>query len=780
MKKFEFLMVFAFLFSFLFSANAQAALSTPTVETYDVDSNDIGMTSAVLQGEIIKNGGYDVTDYGFYYGTSRSNLKYKVSLGYAGDQKFRFEKDLTGLDEDEKYYYKAYAVNQLGESLGSLCSFTTLEASEPDADTDDATNIQGTTSVLHGSIEKNGGFDVTDYGFYYGTDSDNLYMKVSLGYAGAWKGDFSATITGLNPGTKYYFRAYAINKIGEDKGSRYSFTTISVPVPTAVPTTAPTATPTSLPTNLSAPVIYTSVPGIVNKDTGSINVGWNSVDTSAYYYLTIRKVSTGTSVWTFGSSITSTSFTIGSDVLKNYLDYNTNYYIYVTAHKGKLSSGESNPVYFTTGARPTVTPTPTPSVSTYIITGKVKYPNGVVMAGAVVRVNGSDKWMSITDANGNYRIPNVSSGWHILTVDYGNYKQYSKSINIPSADVNFDDIYMHGYTIDGYIKYPNSQKPIIGAKVSLDNTPEWTAYTDANGHFTINDALPGGYLLTVSYQGYENYSKWISFDKQDVPLGNIWIHGYSISGFIRDQDNKGIANALVYINDKSRTYTTNSNGYYEFNEVLGGGSYHTIYVEKSGYTPNPGQIGVTINNSNAYDQNIFIDKELNSTAYIKVGSYKIYYKLDKRAVHVDVSTPTDWEAVTVYKKEIAKAIIKEYYKKYKKYPTVSYKDLGAEILWHADLAKLSTELINQYNNDISNNNFINEYKYYAYLGIIEVRKHSNIADCDLFPPKGITEAKSMNDIITLIEKKGFVYNELCYASNKDEFLEIYSELWTKW
>ncbi len=223
--------------------------------------------------------------------------------------------------------------------------------------------------------------------------------------------------------------------------------------------------------------------------------------------------------------------------------------------------------------------------------------------------------MSITDGNGNFRIPNVNSGWHKLTVDYRNYKQYSKTIEVPMKDINIDDIYMHGYTIDGYVKYPNSLDPIYGAKVSLKNSPNWTVYTDINGYFTFQDVLPGGYELTVSYQGYESYSKWISFDNQDLTLGDIWLHGYTISGFILDQYNKGIANALVYINDKSRAYTTDTSGYYAFTEVLGGGTYHTIYVEKSGYTPNPASISVTVNTRNVIGNNIVLHILDNKSLY---------------------------------------------------------------------------------------------------------------------------------------------------------------------
>lgn len=171
--------------------------------------------------------------------------------------------------------------------------------------------------------------------------------------------------------------------------------------------------------------------------------------------------------------------------------------------------------------------------------------------------------------------------------------------------------------------------------------------------------------------------------------------------------------------------------------------------------------------------------EAASKKYVKVGSYKVYYSMDKKAIHIDVSCPRDWKAIMVYNEEVAEKLIDVYIDTYDKNPTVSEDDLAAEIRWHADLTELTTDLINDYNDYISSHNFINGYQYEAYQGLVNIRKHSQIADCVWFPKNNITEIDSPDDVIELLEKKGYTYNELYHADSKEEFLEILGEIWTK-
>ena len=66
---------------------------------------------------------------------------------------------------------------------------------------------------------------ITEAGFYYGTTSGNLGNKVT---ATGTSSPFSKALTGLNAGTKYYYKAYVIVSGEEVCGSEQSFTTKKV------------------------------------------------------------------------------------------------------------------------------------------------------------------------------------------------------------------------------------------------------------------------------------------------------------------------------------------------------------------------------------------------------------------------------------------------------------------------------------------------------------------------------------------------------------------------
>ncbi len=248
----------------------------------------------------------------------------------------------------------------------------------------------------------------------------------------------------------------------------------------------------------------------------------------------------------------------------------------------------------------------------YKISGKVVYPNGVAIQGATVTLKNDSKWKQVTDSTGSYKFEGVAKGKHLITVEFDKYKTYSKNVSVANTDLVLDTIYMHGYAIRGNVYYPDSNIPMVGAKVVLINEKgvTWQVYTDKNGSFIINDTLPGTHKITIGFNGYENYvNSSINVIDKDLSLGDIRLHGYRISGIVSDGANP-IKGADVYLNqvgDSKWHCITDASGYYEFNEVLSGKS-HTIYVEKSGYCPAPASLKVPINSTNVYDQNIIIRK----------------------------------------------------------------------------------------------------------------------------------------------------------------------------
>lgn len=191
-------------------------IGTPTVQTGE--ATNITAYSATLVGNVISDGGANVTERGFVYGTSASDLSQTIQSGSGMGS---FTKALTGLSLSTTYYYKAYATNIGGTSYGDVMTFTTTAASLPTVTTGSATpGIENAT--LRGNVTSDGNATVTARGFVYGTSASNLSQTVQ---SGSGSGSFTVTITDLALGTTYYYKAYATNSVGTAYGEVKQFTT---------------------------------------------------------------------------------------------------------------------------------------------------------------------------------------------------------------------------------------------------------------------------------------------------------------------------------------------------------------------------------------------------------------------------------------------------------------------------------------------------------------------------------------------------------------------------
>ena len=136
--------------------------------------------------------------------------------------------------------------------VNKLNSSVVLALERPTVFTYGATGGSDTKATLNGEITKNGGYAISDHGFYWGTSSTNPATKASLGSrAGTGYGKFTRNLTGLTPGTQYYYRAYATNSLGTAYGAIYPFKTLSVPTVTTNAPTGATASSGTLQGNIS-------------------------------------------------------------------------------------------------------------------------------------------------------------------------------------------------------------------------------------------------------------------------------------------------------------------------------------------------------------------------------------------------------------------------------------------------------------------------------------------------------------------------------------------------
>jgi uncharacterized protein (TIGR02145 family) len=194
--------------------------SLPVVTTAVVSG--INQTTASGGGNVTDDGGAEVTSKGVCWNTSASptvgNSKTSDGAGTGS-----FTSTLTQLIPNTMYYVKAYATNSVGTSYGNEVSFTSSPIALATLTTAAVTAITSTTAVSGGNITSDGGGTVTARGVCWGTSANpTTTNNKTTNESGT--GGFTSNITGLNPGTIYYVRAYATNSAGTAYGNEISFT----------------------------------------------------------------------------------------------------------------------------------------------------------------------------------------------------------------------------------------------------------------------------------------------------------------------------------------------------------------------------------------------------------------------------------------------------------------------------------------------------------------------------------------------------------------------------
>ena len=109
------------------SEKQETEVSKPAVS--NGSATGIAEMKATLTGKITDDGNGEITECGFYWGTT-DNPSFKVSCDAASDT---LVYTLKGLKGNVKYYYRTFARNSKGETCGQVQNFTTksLTASSP-------------------------------------------------------------------------------------------------------------------------------------------------------------------------------------------------------------------------------------------------------------------------------------------------------------------------------------------------------------------------------------------------------------------------------------------------------------------------------------------------------------------------------------------------------------------------------------------------------------------------------------------------------------------------
>ena len=202
----------------------------PVVRT-DSATNILSET-ATLNGYIVSEGDPTYTERGFVYSKTYStptvddpeNVTIKVIV--PGTNR-NFSANVSSLSENASYYVRAYATHAKGTVYGEIITIVP-KAILPEVVTLEASNILAESATINGRVDKTGEPPYTECGFIYTksninptiNDPSSITQKVVVP---GTERIFSANITSLSTGTKYYVRAYAISPKGVSYGDSVSF-----------------------------------------------------------------------------------------------------------------------------------------------------------------------------------------------------------------------------------------------------------------------------------------------------------------------------------------------------------------------------------------------------------------------------------------------------------------------------------------------------------------------------------------------------------------------------
>ncbi|MFZ6665065.1 M12 family metallo-peptidase, partial [Peijinzhouia sedimentorum] len=179
--------------------------------------SNIGATSATSGGEVTNLGNGVVTARGVAWSTT-PNPTINNSFTTDGEGLGAFTSQLINLNPNTTYYVRAYATNEAGTAYGNEIVFTTLEILYPDVSMITVSNIGSTSAIAEGEITFLGNGTVSAGGVLWSTSFpptlNDSFTADSLGL-----GPFKSQLTGLNPNTTYYVRAYATNEAGTNYSS---------------------------------------------------------------------------------------------------------------------------------------------------------------------------------------------------------------------------------------------------------------------------------------------------------------------------------------------------------------------------------------------------------------------------------------------------------------------------------------------------------------------------------------------------------------------------------
>lgn len=490
------------------SYSSSASFSTLGIPATVTTSALSGITSTtvVSGGSITSDGGSPVSARGVCWSTSQ-NPTIQDSKTTDGSGSGSFISNITGLTPGATYYIRAYATNGITTSYG--LQVTAVMKTDPATLTTTAiANITSSSVTGGGNITSDGGVVVSSRGVCWGTNLSPTTAD-SKTTDGSGTGSFTSSITGLKPGTSYYFRAYAINSNGTSYGSQVTATTLAVlpTLTTAALSSITTATATG--------------GGTISNDGGATvtarGVCWN---TSPAPTVTNSKTTDGSGSGSFISNISG-------------LSASTTYYVraYATNSVGTAYGEELNLKTNAVIAIATLSTSVPTSINAY----------SALLGGSI----SSDGNATVTERGVCYSSnQNPTTSSPKLTMGSGS-GSFSGTVSGLSSSTNY---YARAYAI-------NSQGTAYGNQVTFTTASLPTVNTTAITAFNTNSASCGGNV--VSDGGATITARGVCWSKNQNPtISDSFSSDGTGLGLYTSSLNGLTLNTTYYV----RAYVTTSNG----------------------------------------------------------------------------------------------------------------------------------------------------------------------------------------------------------------------------
>jgi len=204
-----------------------------------------------------------------------------------------------------------------------------------------------------------------------------------------------------------------------------------------------------------------------------------------------------------------------------------------------------------------------------ILSGKITDPTGSALNGVNVSIVELGRTKT-TDYSGNFEFE-VLPGTYSLEFTNSDYQKVTREETVQSDKTTFVSIEMtpkpgqiSGIVLDNY------GVPINDVQVSILGANKQTK-TLSNGHFLLEDVPPGNYTLEFIHPQFQIYNVTADVKRaQETNLGNIMLQektGMLTGRVLEDSTGNPIANVNVEIQETGVSTSTNSNGYYTFNNL---------------------------------------------------------------------------------------------------------------------------------------------------------------------------------------------------------------------